>query len=142
MCLGCALLKALRLTSSEALRGLHCCALSLGAPKAPLLKLWMVELSSTYLALTLGALFKSMVAWDVMKEPFYERPFFASGACDMHPKGSALKAGSKEENMERMKGSSVLGKQEIVEEKSVDHILLHCSVIKGDRLGCIGHKAK
>lgn len=28
-------------------------------------------------------------------------------------KGSALKAGSKEENMERMKGSSVLGKQEI-----------------------------
>lgn len=73
MCLGCALLKALRLTSSEALRGLHCCALSLGAPKAPLLKLWMVELSSTYLALTLGALFKSMVAWDVMKEPFYER---------------------------------------------------------------------
>ena len=73
MCLGCALLKALRLTSSEALRGLHCCTLSLGAPKAPLLKLWMVELSSTYLALTLGALFKSMVAWDVMKEPFYER---------------------------------------------------------------------
>lgn len=73
MCLGCALLKALRLTSSEALRGLHCCALSLGAPKAPLLKLWMVELSSTYLALTLGALFKSMVAWDVMKEPFYKR---------------------------------------------------------------------
>ena len=73
MCLGCALLKALRLTSSEALRGLHCCALSLGAPKAPLLKLWMVELSSTYLALTLGALFKSMVAWNVMKEPFYER---------------------------------------------------------------------
>ena len=28
-------------------------------------------------------------------------------------KGSALKAGSKEENMERMKGSSVLGKQEM-----------------------------